>query len=772
MMPPINQIWMFLRHRKVALIFYGGLILLTFLTIATSVVSLISFRESNQSTNLLVQSIQAVSTAARLTNLTESIEAQGVFLVTADSNPTRETARYGLEDQITLLRAQLAQFYRASEKSPEINDRVAALQQLIDRLSAVVDDLDTTVSAHLVEKKALRDQVAKATKLTEKVTLFQAPTIELVADLSTWRSNLALALALAIAESRDPFGLKQREQLASHRLKLAEATLNEMGALATSDLEKLHDEVAATIFGASGLFAARTNTFNLEQSVSGRLSITQKLARDLNAGTNGLVDLISRVGAETAATASSAQEKREKLLFWTVFSAIALAVGSFIFIQRTVFARLLQLQRVMSRQVTAEVPRIAQSGDDEINQMARAFQVFVDKRQQAEAEIIKARELAERANQDKTRFLAAASHDLRQPLQAATLFVASLLQQESDPTKRENLGYLNQSIDALRQLIDAILEISRLESGAVRPTIETVDGQILLRRLNAEFTLLAKQKGLKLVVHANPIHLRTDAHMLERILRNLLDNALKYTQEGSIHLIMEPRDSQVMLEVGDTGVGIVEAEQEKIFAEFHQVDNTSRDRGQGLGLGLSIVKRLTTLLDIPMELSSAPGQGSRFRIFVPRADGTPARKSHAMPDRPVGEMLGQKVLVIDDDKAVLEASRRLLSSWGLDVHASADPREDSDEYRTMIEECAEAPAVVIADYRLPHDMTGIQVIDRLRRHYQEALPAVLITGEVAPESMEDARNFDGPLLRKPVDTEKLKHILGSIISERTATAAD
>lgn len=751
-----------LRHRRVALIFYLGMVAITGLTIVTGWVALSSFQKSRETLNLTVRTMPFVATASRLANMSETLEAQGIFLVTAESQPTRVTARIHLDDQIQLLRTQLGQFSGMVASSPDLNRRVGDLQQRVDQLGTIVAEMDGAVEQHLKVKKQIRQSVDSALSLIDRIVRMNTDKPARATVVQNWQALLIQALSLAASDSEDllDLGRKRREvdTLLAQALDLE--ARHAMGN--PTDIQALHDHVVQTVIGEAGIFSSRGQAFRLERSITGKLLLAQTISRQINAGANGVVEILGRTSASSSEKAAATLTSSGKILLWTVGGAILTAILYFLVIQRLVFRRLLKLQRNMNRHVLGDAPEIRESGDDEIHQMADAFKVFVNKRRLAEAEMQDAREQAVQANQSKTRFLAAASHDLRQPLQAATLFVGGLVQSETDPSRRNTLDLLNQSIQTLRDLLDSILEIARLDSGSITPAISTVDLALLLRRLSTEFEVLAGRKGLSFTAELEDALVTTDAHLLERITRNLIDNAMKYTHKGGIHLKLTREGDDVILEVRDTGEGIPYAEQQAIFNEFHQIGNESRDRGRGLGLGLSIVRQLCGLLHIPLELESKLGEGSCFRLRLRSTRG--AVPASLVSDHvPEGALKGYRVLVVDDDNQVLQATRMLLQSWGMEVHGSDNPQQGSAEYRAMINGCLETPHLIIADYRLPHGINGLTVIEVLRSHYNASIPAVLITGEAQLDLSKDGSDFSGPILQKPVDPIHLQKIISNML---------
>lgn len=374
----------------------------------------------------------------------------------------------------------------------------------------------------------------------------------------------------------------------------------------------------------------------------------------------------------------------------------------------------------------------------------RLFQASFDARQR----LAIALEQAEAANKAKTRFLASASHDLRQPMHTLALFAAALSMRPLDEGSRAITAQMNTAMQAVNSQLDALLDISKLDAGVV--VVRWVDVRLdaLLNRLSSDFAPLADSKRLRLLVQCpSPCVVQSDALLLERVLRNLLDNAVKYTHEGSVLVQVDRRGGRFYVCVRDTGRGIDDADLDKIFEEFYQVGNPERDRMQGLGLGLSIVKRLDLLLGLDLSVQSSIGQGSEFTLSVPAADVTwPVEVPAPQPKRE--HLQGIEVLVIDDEEAIREAMRTLLQGSGCRVRAVASTQEALHAVQT-------APVdVVLADYRLRGFDDGIHAISRLRQS-QPGIQALLISGDTAPERLRDARAAGLRMLHKPVNPDAL-----------------
>lgn len=366
---------------------------------------------------------------------------------------------------------------------------------------------------------------------------------------------------------------------------------------------------------------------------------------------------------------------------------------------------------------------------------------------------------ANQANQAKTRFLATASHDLRQPLHTIGLLVAALSLRPIEGRDREVVDLLSQVTVALSEQLDQLLDISKLDAGIITPARKLVDVGELVRMHHAEMRGAIEAKGLEALLQA-PVGVRcwTDPALLLRVLRNLTENAIKFTASGSIALRLRVRDGAVQVMVEDTGRGIPRHEQAMVFEEFYQVDNPERDRAKGLGLGLSIVRRLCSLLDVQMELRSQPGQGTCVTLTLPLQATGPALPTPAEPTRN-HSFAGRTVLVLDDERSVRLGMRILLEELGcryLEASCGAEALQQARAHR---------PDVILADLRLRGGETGIAAIRRVVDAIGPT-PAILISGDTAPDRLQEATRAGIKLLHKPVGLPALEAELARVLEQK------
>lgn len=371
---------------------------------------------------------------------------------------------------------------------------------------------------------------------------------------------------------------------------------------------------------------------------------------------------------------------------------------------------------------------------------------------------------AEEANLAKSRFLAAASHDLRQPMHAMSLFIASLSQSPLPQRESGLVNNLRLSADAMESLFDALLDISRLDAGAVEQHPAHFQLRPVVERLAAEFAPQAQARGLTLRLRVRDVAVHTDPMLLNRILSNLISNAIRYGAREGVLLALRLRAGRVAIEVWDTGVGIAEHERAGIFREFYQVGNPERDRGKGLGLGLAIVDRLVRLLGLSLQMRSTVGRGSLFRVLVPlgdrRAIYEAASDLKGIQPAPLSGLL---VWVIDDEQAVCEAMAALLTQWGCRVITASG----SEQINELLNREQQAPRLIICDYRLRGADNGIDVIESLRANYNDDIPSLIVTGDTLPERLAEARRSGLPVLHKPVNAGKLRAMINSLTAARS-----
>ena len=382
----------------------------------------------------------------------------------------------------------------------------------------------------------------------------------------------------------------------------------------------------------------------------------------------------------------------------------------------------------------------------------------------------------ERASLEKTRFLGTASHDLRQPLHAIALFGAALENELRNRPEGRNAERLMRAVNALGASLDTMLDVSRLDAGVVVPEVQAVQLDALFLPLNHTFSARAEQKSLQLRVRASGLWVRSDPQLLHRMLSNLMDNALKYTRSGGVTVIARDRGDTVWIEVRDTGVGIAPEQSGRIFEEFYQVDNPGRDRSRGLGIGLSIVQRLSRLLGHPVQMHSRLGRGTHFRLVVQAANAQASALAGPFPPqaaaadaeerrRRSAARLPARVLLLDDEQEIREAMTGLLRSHAVEALAVDD---EAAAARALARARGEGRPfeLLLCDYRLADGVDGLDVGLRLSRSDERATPLLLITGETSPDRLLRVRESRVPVLFKPVVADRLLEAMSEAVRAR------
>ena len=434
-----------------------------------------------------------------------------------------------------------------------------------------------------------------------------------------------------------------------------------------------------------------------------------------------------------------------RLLSWGSAEYLALGTASLFYM-----LILLLFCRVQNRSITESMQIRFENAD-----LVAELQL-----QKASSDAAKAR--AEQADLAKSRFLAAASHDLRQPLHALSLFSATLRGLELDARQREVVEQIYRNIDSLEALFDELLDISKLDAGYIRPNIVDFPIQRVLDALSTRYAPLADEKALDFRIKSSTLTVKSDAALLERVLGNLVANAIRYTHSGGVLVGCRKRGQSLTIAVWDSGIGIPSQQYQRIFEEFFQLGNPERDRRNGLGLGLPIARRIAHLLGSELSVSSSVGRGSVFALSV--ALGDASRVVHAPAELAVsGDALaGRCVIVIDDEAAIRQGMHELLSQWGCTCLEAASAGEALE----LLSARRAVPDLVLADYRLPSGSNGSDAVRLLRERFGAALPALLITGDTAPERLREAKQSGLHVLHKPVRPAQLRALCNYLLTRR------
>ena len=395
-----------------------------------------------------------------------------------------------------------------------------------------------------------------------------------------------------------------------------------------------------------------------------------------------------------------------------------------------------------------------------LTELNEELQREVAVRGRVEEQLRMAKREADEANQSKTRFLAAASHDLLQPLNAARLFSSALSQQaDLSDQQRHLIERLDGAIDSAEQLLSALLDISRLDAGAMPVEVSDFPIAQLLKPLHDEFSAMALERGLRFDFIDSSARVQSDPKLLRRVLQNFLSNAMRYTEQGRVLLGCRRRGDHLLIQVLDTGPGIPKDQREAVFREFHRLDRSRRAQQRGLGLGLAIAERIARMLDHAITLDSELGHGTRFSISVPMVTGIADPVVPRSPRPPVArDLAGLKVLCIDNEPEILAGMQSLIKPWGCEVLTVCDEQEVSELTGSL----EHPPDVILADYHLDDEQNGIDLMNRLRAHYNREIPGILITADQTETVRNEARAQGYRILHKPLKPAALRALLSRL----------
>jgi CheY-like chemotaxis protein/two-component sensor histidine kinase len=382
------------------------------------------------------------------------------------------------------------------------------------------------------------------------------------------------------------------------------------------------------------------------------------------------------------------------------------------------------------------------------------------------SELAQAKSVAEDANLSKTRFLAAASHDILQPLNAARLYVTSLVERQSGGEDARLVENIDDSLEAIEEILGALLDISRLDAGAMTPSIGSFRIGDLMRSLEIEFTPIARAKGIDLTFVSCSLPVESDRLMLRRLLQNLISNAIKYTLHGRVLVGCRRRGQSLQVVIHDTGVGVPAVKRSEIFKEFHRLEQGARI-ARGLGLGLSIVERLARMLDHGIALDANSAGGTVFSVTVPIAQAVTTHTPVVTSSTPVARssMSGALIVCIENDLAILDGMKTLLTAWDADVLVAADPEAAVEAIASR----GDKITGLLVDYHLDRG-NGIAAIREIRRKYGRNIPAILITADRSPHVRTAASQEKIAVLNKPVKPASLRALLGQWRTQQMAAA--
>lgn len=367
------------------------------------------------------------------------------------------------------------------------------------------------------------------------------------------------------------------------------------------------------------------------------------------------------------------------------------------------------------------------------------------------------KEIAEKSVEDKNRFLAAASHDLRQPLHTVNLLLSALENQVDNPNGKKLLAGASSSMEALSNSFKSLLDVSKLDAGVVEVRETDLPLHVLIDSLLLEFQSTAEEKNIELNSFTPICYAFSDPALLERILRNLISNAVKYTKQGSVAVVTTVAESNIYLEVRDTGVGIPDDELDNIFSEYYQLNNPERDRNKGFGLGLAISKRLCDLLDIPLSIESKEEQGSTFSLLLKQGNIVKTIPTYRYSNQSVANA---NILVIDDDLSILYGMEKILADWDCNTF-SADSEQSAI---ALLNKSDQKIDLIIADYRLRNNKNGVDACFNITEEFNLSVPSIIVTGDTSPERLKEVTQSGFRILHKPVKTEILRSAIAQALN--------
>ncbi|MDZ7670567.1 MAG: hybrid sensor histidine kinase/response regulator [Gammaproteobacteria bacterium] len=768
-----------------------------------------AFREVGDRLEAVDVRVPPTVSALELSRSAERIIAAAPALLAATERAQRDEVRTDLEAEVERLNDKLLELERADTRALPLDD----IEPVVSSLTAGLDDLETLVSRRLETNERVTALRRDVYRISTEVQRLLAPWLEvtgqeIAAAVDGGRGGHddgAVSLASLIRLQR--LTQSARQQVSAIVDMLAEAsTTGEARRLSILDFQLglALDDVVETaagldtrlrpvflehvaalrefVEGPKAITDARRHELALVAEGEERLARTAELSSRLTAAVDRLGNAAKRDIGGAIREALRVQHLSARVLVALVaLSLLTSVLIVWLYVGGNIVRRLTSLSDGMLAIAGGRLRApVAVRGSDEIAAMARAVETFrrnaielehlLEERKQTatrlEQQVLeRTRELSEKsrqleaANEYKSHFLASASHDLRQPLHALNLFIAQL-HTESDTGERSRLvERIDAAVSSMNELFEVLLDMSRLEAGIVEPHVSDFPIARVFRRIESTFADAARHKGLRLSVVASSARVRSDPTLLERILTNLVSNAVRHTARGGVVVGCRRRGGRLRLDVCDSGPGIPRDQQRNVFDDYYQLEAAEPERGAGFGLGLAIVDRLGRLLDHEVELDSRPGRGSRFSVWLP-----PAARQDAANEAPASPVIvdparGKLVVVIDDDPLVLEGMGGILGSWGCRLVAA----DSAQTALSGIEEQRQPPDLIIADYRLADGATGIQAIERLRGELGADIPAFLISGDTAPERLRDARACGIHLLHKPVAPMRLRAMLNQLL---------
>jgi len=745
---------------------------ITVTAIVAGVASIVALNRFQDNYDTLINSeLPTLEDTAHISQLSISVAGRGASLIISPTTWTRVNLISQVEDDA----AWLEEIVNRISKESLSGTRKQELLDLKEQLFSTYNTLNTLTENRIVYAERLKEIDREMIQLQEDMVSVQFGTnlpdgtIAPSGPLHQWNESIHAVIFMLMTATRleHTAPLAKLEKHVTRKLNDVRGQYAYLPNEVQIDAQDTLDRLDAVTYGRNGLFHVKKLDLDTLNQIQAALRAARTIAEQfISASDLATQDIRTAITKTNKDTSRSMDITLQAMIGFILVSALV-ATATFFYVSRTVLRRLVQLRVSMLAHAEGEYVKINTSGDDEITDMAQSLQYLVDTLHSREAGLMDARDEAEQASVAKTRFLAAASHDLRQPLQALNLFVYALENKEIDEEKRDIIKLIRNSLDSLKELLNTLLDISKLEAGVVQPTLKNFSAGSMISRIKSELTAVAWANDLQLRTVESTRHIYSDPSLLETIVRNLVDNAIKYTDRGRVLIGCRRRDGYLRIEVWDTGSGIATDKLDLIFQDFYQVDNEARQRTQGLGLGLSIVRRMSNLLGCQMGCMSNPGKGSVFWVEVPLSVEQIDEERELLP---VSMAHGHEhIVIVEDDEQVMLGLKSLLESAGYSTQTFLTAH--TNIIRGAFIGASRIPDLIIADYRLDAEMTGRDAIDMIRKTLATDIPAIIITGDTAPERLREAKRSGLPILHKPVQPEELMARVRETLSRKASPDA-
>ena len=719
----------------------------------SSIFALNSFQASFNSISRT--ELPTLTDAAQISRISASIAERGAMLVVAPNNWVRITEISKVHDDAVWLEEIL------NDISTNVlrRDKKDKLLELKQQLTESYDTLNLLVDDRIKYDNALNKINSEIHLLQEDLVAIQfaanlpSGSFVMSGPMQQW-IELINGVLINMSMVTD---VKHMSPLERHRKKI-DGLMEEVSGqnqYIPKEARLLGGEFLGRINllrnGPAGLFTIKKMQLENEDKIDAGLKQIRTISERFLGSSEIVIHDIRTAIANRGEKTSGELTLIKNLVLGLVLLSALISVATFIYINKTVLSRLDRLRVSMLSHAGGENEPIDTSGNDELTEMAISLGYFVDAIHNREESLRHARDDAEQANVAKTKFLAAASHDLRQPLQALNLFVFALAGKEQDPEKKEIISLIRNSLDSLKELLNTLLDISKLEAGVVHPQVRDFQIASVLDKISTEMEPVAWKHNLKIKSIPSSASVHSDPLLIETILRNLVDNAIKYAGDGRVVIGCRHIGDKLKVEVWDSGAGIADDQKDLIFNDFYQIDNDARQRSQGLGLGLSIVRRLAALLGHELGFSSTIGKGTGFWLVVPLVKKNAAISNESTAHFAINGNM-KNIAIIENDETIISGLVAVLDGAGYKTHVLHDLGEDS--IRNNLPENI-IPDIIIADYRLDGGVTGGNAIAKVRSVLGKEIPAIIITGDTAPQRLREAKKSGFDILHKPIKPEDL-----------------